>query len=71
MEDVDAGDADGLVEFVKEQNEPVFQTNIIQRLVIGYMVYKKFAAPENHQEWRDKKIRLQIRKTQTTGGGSR
>jgi hypothetical protein len=26
------------------------------------MFYKKFGAPENHQEWRDKKIRPQIRK---------
>jgi hypothetical protein len=26
------------------------------------MFYKKFGAPENHQEWRDKNIRPQIRK---------
>ncbi len=26
------------------------------------MFHKKFGAPENHQEWRDKKIRPQIRK---------
>jgi hypothetical protein len=31
-------------------------------LAIGYMFFKKFGAPENHQEWRDKKIRPKIRK---------
>jgi hypothetical protein len=36
-EDVNAGDADGFVEFLEEQNEPVFQTDIVQRLAIGYM----------------------------------
>jgi hypothetical protein len=61
-EDVNAGDADGFVEFLEEQNEPVFQTDIVQRLAIGYIFFKKFGAPENHQEWRDKKILPQIRK---------
>ena len=59
---INAGDADGLVEFIEERNEPVFQADIIQRLAIGYMFFKKFGAPENHQEWRDKKIRPKIRK---------
>jgi hypothetical protein len=58
----DAGDDNRFIEFVEERSEPVFQTDIIQRLAIGYMIYKKFGAPENHQEWRDKKIGPQIRK---------
>jgi hypothetical protein len=58
----DAGDDNRFIEFVEERSEPVFQTDIIQRSAIGCMFYKKFGAPENHQEWRDKKICPQIRK---------
>jgi hypothetical protein len=68
---IDAGDADGLVEFIEERNEPVFQTDIIQRLAIGYMFFKKFGAPENHQEWRDKKIRPKIRRAFDMPPGAR
>jgi hypothetical protein len=68
---VDAGDIDGLVEFIEERNEPVFQTDTVQRLAIGYMFHKKFGAPENHQEWRDKKIRPQIRKAFDMPSGAR
>ncbi len=68
---INAGDADGLVEFIEERNEPVFQADIIQRLAIGYMFFKKFGAPENHQEWRDKKIRPQIRKAFDMPSGAR
>jgi hypothetical protein len=60
---INAGDAEGLVEFLEERNEPVFQADIIQRLaILGYIFFKKFGAPENHQEWRDKKICPKIRK---------
>jgi hypothetical protein len=38
----------------RERNEPLFQTDIIQRYIATF--YKKFDAPENHQEWRDKKL---------------
>jgi hypothetical protein len=51
-----------LAEFVEERNEPLFETDIVQRLAIGYMFFKKFGAVDNHQEWRDKNIRPQIRK---------
>jgi hypothetical protein len=65
-EDEDDADAaeniDDLAEFVEERNEPLFETDIVQRLAIGYMFFKKFGAVHNHQEWRDKNIRPQIRK---------
>ncbi len=35
------------------------------------MFHKKFGAPENHQEWRDKKIRPQIRKAFDMPSGAR
>jgi hypothetical protein len=70
-DDVDTGNADGLLEFVEERNEPLFDTDIIQRLAIGYMFYKKFGAPENHREWRDRKIRPQIRKAFDLPPGAR
>jgi hypothetical protein len=70
-EDLNAGDADGFVEFMEERNKPVFQTDIIQRLAIGYMFFKKFGAPENHQEWRDKKIRPKIRRAFDMPSGAR
>jgi hypothetical protein len=60
--DADAENIDGLAEFVEERNEPLFETDIVQRLAIGYMFFKKFGAVDNHQEWRDKSIRPQIRK---------
>jgi hypothetical protein len=61
----------GLDEFVEERNEPIFKSDTVQRLAIGYMFYKKFGAPENHQEWRDKKIRPQIRKAFDLDDGTR
>jgi hypothetical protein len=65
-EDEDDADAaeniDNLAEFVEERNKPLFETDIVQRLAIGYMFFKKFGAVHNHQEWRDKNIRPQIRK---------
>ena len=71
-EDVDDGEpVDGFVEFVEERNEPLFQNDIIQRLAIGFMFYKKFGAPENHQEWRLQKIRPQIRKAFDLPPGAR
>jgi hypothetical protein len=45
-----------LAEFVEEQNEPLFETDIVQRLAIGYMFFKKFGDVDNRQEWRDKNI---------------
>jgi hypothetical protein len=38
---------------------------------MGYMFFNKFGAPENHQEWRDKKIRPQIRKAFDMPSGAR
>jgi hypothetical protein len=65
-EDEDDADAaeniDRLAEFVEERNEPLFETDIVQRLAIVYMFFKKFGAVHNHQEWRDKNISPQIRK---------
>jgi hypothetical protein len=67
-EDKDEDDADAaeniddLAEFVEERNEPLFETDIVQILAIGYMFFKKFGAVHNHQEWRDTNICPQIRK---------
>jgi hypothetical protein len=61
----------GLDKFFDERNKPIFKSDTDQRLAIGYMFYKKFGAPENHQEWRDKKICPQSRKVFDLDDGTR
>jgi hypothetical protein len=61
----------GLDEFLDERNEPIFKSDTVQRLAIGYMFYKKFGAPEDRHEWRAKKIRPQLRKAFDLDDGTR
>jgi hypothetical protein len=62
---------DGLNELFDERTEPVFKSETVQRLAIGYMFFKTFGAPEDHQEWRDRNICPQIRKAFNLDDGSR